>query len=226
MLSGHGIYEDDEHHIPLNPGDFFQRLPGVKHTNYVSGNWSELYVVIGKPLYETMLDLNVLGSPSPVIHPGIDYETVLKFLHFHDQLGYIGGLELPLLVPDILSYLARIHYLSKSRQHEDEEADTLRMATEYIRGNLENRLSVEEVAAHVGMGYEKFRKLFTRHYHISPGNYIIHQRINHARKRLSLGISVKAVALELGYIDTFTFSKQFKKITGKTPSDYQKLYLL
>lgn len=227
ILSGTGVYKDGQHEIKLQKGDFFQRLPNVKHSSFVTDeDYSEIYVVIGNDLYEDLLHLHVLTNHAPVLHPGIDYESIQSLLHIQDQLSFVDRLELPLLVPQIINYLARITYLSKNNQQSHQEKDILAISTSYIHENLNSRISVEDVATFVNMGYEKFRKLFTNHYNISPGNYIIHKRIEASQRLLAQSdLSIKEVAIQLGYLDTYTFSKQFKKITGRTPSDFQKIFI-
>lgn len=227
VLSGSGVYKDQDHEIEVSTGDFIQRIPGTPHSTIItSDNWSELFVVIGSTLYNTLVSINVLSNSSPVLHPGLDYEMVQSLLHIHDQLSFVDRLELPLLVPQMISYLTRVNYLDKVSQPTSNEKDILAMAVTYIHENIESRLNVEEIAQHVNIGYEKFRKLFTTHYNLSPGNYIIHTRIHQAQKLLTnTDLSVKEVSIRLGYMDSYTFSKQFKKITGRSPSDFKQFFV-
>jgi AraC-like DNA-binding protein len=229
VLSGTGYYEDDQHsRIGLKAGDLIQRLPGVKHSSVVtSDDWMELYIGIGGPLYNTLTNMNVLTQKRPVLTPGLDYKLLEKFINFFDNLNTYGPLELPLLVSSAISILSRIHYLDKKSQPSSEEVMILEMSRNYMLNNLHLRLTVEDVANHVNMGYEKFRKMFTEYYNVSPGYYIQQNRIHQAQ--LLLGednLSIKEIASELGYTDTFTFSKRFKKLTTMTPSDFRKIYLL
>lgn len=227
IISGTGEYIDKDIHIDIKPGDFIQRLPGKNHSTIVkSDDYAEIYVIIGKNLFKDLCHLNVLTQLQPVLHPGIDFETIQNVLHLQDQLSFIDRPELSLLVPQFISYLARINYLSRTNSQSTADKDILAIATTYIQTNIHTRLTVEDVAAHVSMGYEKFRKLFTAHYNISPGNYIIHQRINKSQRMLSHNeLSIKEIAYQLGYVDAYTFSKQFKKITGRTPSDFQNIFV-
>ena len=227
IIEGHGYYEDAKGRIPVKKGDFIQRFPENTHSTFSENDrWSELYIVIGKQLYENLVRLGVLNQSSPVIHPGIDFETIQSFLSFHEQLGYSDHLELPLVIPKIINYLARLTYLDRVSQSSSDEKNILALATEYIHENIHHRISVEDVALQVNIGYEKFRKLFTNHYNISPGNYIIQHRIYLAQRLLSNSeLSIKEVSIKLGYVDTYTFSKQFKKITGRSPSDFKNLFL-
>lgn len=227
ILSGHGIYKDATCELPIKSGDFIQRFPGNMHSTIITDDqWAEVYVIIGKSMFKNLAALNVMSDTTPVLHPGIDFETIQSFLNFHDQLSFVDHCELPLLVPQLISYLARINYLDKTNQPNTEEKNVLTLATKYIHENINKRITVHDIAIHVDMGYEKFRKLFTEHYNISPGNYIINNRIFNSQKLLTNSeLSIKEVAYQLGYVDAYTFSKQFKKITGRSPSDFQQLYL-
>jgi len=227
VLSGTGYYEDANCKHHLKAGDFIQRLPNHNHTHLIyDDNWAEIYVLIGKSLFENLKNINVLTDRQAILHPGIDFETIQIVLNLIDQLNFMDRPELPLLVPKAIGYLTRINYLSRNNQQTSDEKGILSMATQYIEDNLCYRITVEDVASHVNLGYEKFRKLFTNQYRLSPGNYIIHRRINYSQKLLSTGqYSIKEVAYQLGYVDSYTFSKQFKKITGRTPSDFQQLFI-
>lgn len=225
ILSGTAIYSDTNHEIQLKEGDYIQRFPGNCHTTITtSDDYSELYIILGKSLFDDLVKINVLNNTTPVLHPGIDFETLNSILHFQDQLGFVDRLELPLLVSPLIGILARITYLSNHNKRTTKEMDVITMATTYIDHNIHKRITGEDVAKELNIGYEKFRKLFTSHYHISLGNYIIHRRINRSQQLLSEGRSITEVALELGYTDHYTFSKQFKKITGRTPSDFRRIF--
>jgi len=227
VLSGSGRYEDANQSFQLKAGDYVQRLPGLTHSTYIDSNdFSEIYVVLGKSLYKDLSKIHVLSDHSPVLRPGIDYETIQMLLHIQDQLSFVDCFELPLLVPQLIAYLTRITYLDKTQKRTSDETEILSIAASFINQHIDQRISGEDVAKHVNLGYEKFRKLFTSHYQTSPGNYIIHKRIQRSQVLLSNGKStISEVAYHLGYQDTPSFSKQFKKITGRTPSDFQKLFL-
>ena len=67
-------------------------------------------------------------------------------------------------------------------------------------------------------------RLFKKHRGITPGEFIIRARIDHAKQLLQLpGMSVKQAALDLGYPDPYAFSKQFKVRTGMPPGKFQAL---
>lgn len=66
-----------------------------------------------------------------------------------------------------------------------------------------------------------FRKLFKKEFNISPKKYVIDTRIRHAESLINSGLyTLKEIAALCGYTDYKYFSVEFKKITGKSPSEY------
>lgn len=228
VLSGKGEYYDENTgKIPINPGDFIQRFPGHKHTTLVtSDDWSEMYIGIGTLLFESLKDMNVISRDKPILTAGLDFTLIEQLIDFYKKLEEANHLELSLLVSEAISIISRANYLDKQNAHSSDEINMLSMSCKYIEANIFNRLSVEDVGNHVNIGYEKFRKIFTNHFGVGPGLYIIQQRIHMAQKMLADNdLSIKEIALELGYTDAYAFSKQFKKLMGISPSEFKKIYI-
>lgn len=85
--------------------------------------------------------------------------------------------------------------------------------------------SCRGVAEYLGIGYENFRKMFRREFHMPPHTYLIQKRLN-AAKELLLDdtLSIQEIASRTGYPDSFSFSKQFKKYTALTPREFRSLH--
>ena len=72
-----------------------------------------------------------------------------------------------------------------------------------------------------------FRKLFTRHYGISPKQYIIDLRMQKAKQLLGEGsLSVSAISESCGFSNPYHFCRLFKQHTGISPSAYRKANLI
>ena len=227
ILSGEGIYSDaNNKNIPLKAGDFVQRFPYTKHSTIVtSDNWSELFICIGINIYKSLSELQIIPLNKPVLTPGLDFELIQMYLNYNKKLSTVNALELQLLLPEAIAIISKASYLDKMHATTSLEKSILILSTTYINENIHKRFSVEDVANHVNLGYEKYRKIFTQHYGISPGNYIINARIRKSQRLLSdISLSIKEIAFQLGYTDSFTFSKQFKKVTNLSPIEFRKLY--
>lgn len=70
-----------------------------------------------------------------------------------------------------------------------------------------------------------FRRLFFQYHGVKPVAYINRLRINYAKELLeSEYYKVEQVALMAGFEDAKYFSTVFKKYTGRTPSDYVRIF--
>lgn len=88
-------------------------------------------------------------------------------------------------------------------------------------------LSIHNLAKICNVSEVYFRKIFIEKLGISPKEYIINTRINHAKDLLKSGMfSVSEVATLCGYAEPCHFSREFKKITGETPNNYKNSSVL
>ena len=70
---------------------------------------------------------------------------------------------------------------------------------------------------------ETFRKYFTKVAGYSPGVYFRRATMNYAAELIhSSRLSISEIADKLGYCDQFHFSRQFKKVLGKSPVQFRK----
>lgn len=92
----------------------------------------------------------------------------------------------------------------------------------FIDEHFEDHIDLENIAEQANFSRFHFIRLFKSVYGFTPGNYLIKVRIDHARLLLSKGYSVLQTGLLIGLESPTSFSGMFKKITGQSPSDFQK----
>ena len=124
------------------------------------------------------------------------------------------------LLYEILSELQTQNYLPE-RQYR-----VLQPAVEYINEHfLEQKISVPQLAEDCGISESYLKKLFHKKFGISPLQYSIRLRINHACDLLRTEQYTVAEVAELcGYANPHFFSRQFKEYMGITPTDFMKKY--
>ena len=87
-------------------------------------------------------------------------------------------------------------------------------------GNFD--LTADTIADHLAMSRAQFFRRLKTATGLTPNQYLLEVRFNHARQLLELRkeTSVKAAAYSVGMRDVKYFSQQFKEKFGKLPSEY------
>lgn len=95
-------------------------------------------------------------------------------------------------------------------------------AIKYIEDHLYEPIRLEVLSQDLGVSKSILYKSFIDVLSLSPSQYIHHQKIQYAQKRLLLGQSVTQIAQDLGYSSAYHLSKAFKQEVGMSPRDYKK----
>ena len=83
---------------------------------------------------------------------------------------------------------------------------------------------VDELAAQVNMGERALQRLFNDYVGVSPKWVIRRSRLHDAAARLANAeeVNLTRLAAELGYSDQAHFTRDFKALVGRSPSDYRR----
>lgn len=102
--------------------------------------------------------------------------------------------------------------------------EKIRHAVDYLMKNYRSSdLSVQELCKRCAISDTYFRKCFLDEFHVTPNKYLTNLRIDYAKDLLESGVySVEQVAERSGFMEPKYFCTVFKKVVGKTPSEYKK----
>ncbi|WP_458458123.1 response regulator transcription factor [Pseudobutyrivibrio sp.] len=110
-----------------------------------------------------------------------------------------------------------------SNKHEEQSMSAVNKAKQYIDENYMKELTLDDVSRVVNISSYYFSKVFKEETGENFIDYLTKLRIEAAKNLLkTTNKSMKEIALEVGYSDPNYFSRNFKKYTGKTPTDYAK----
>ena len=88
--------------------------------------------------------------------------------------------------------------------------------------NINNRLSLEDIAFLCNMSVSNLKKVFFRYSGQGVSRYFSELKMRRAVMMLNDGKSVKETSYALGFDDQNYFSTVFKRIMGKSPVQYKK----
>ena len=102
--------------------------------------------------------------------------------------------------------------------------DEFRLAKvcELIHANVAGDLSVQDMADCAQMDASHFTKKFQRATGVAPFAFLSAARMERAKSLLRSGMSVTAVAFQVGYNNPSKFSAAFRRINGVQPSQWKK----
>ncbi len=92
----------------------------------------------------------------------------------------------------------------------------------YIQLKYSEPIRIEDIASSLGLNRSYLTRLFKEATGYSLQDYLLTYRMKSALKLLTDNkLSVAEIAQNVGYGDTFTFSKAFKRHFGQSPSAYR-----
>lgn len=95
-------------------------------------------------------------------------------------------------------------------------------AVEFITAHYREKLTVGELAGHVGCSTVYLSKIFRRYMGRSVHQYLTEYRIKKAAALLNTGCSVTEACYSVGFSDCSGFIHTFRKLMNVTPNQYKK----
>ena len=93
----------------------------------------------------------------------------------------------------------------------------------YISDNYREDLKLEDLSQEFSFNYNYLSTYFTQHMNEGFSDYLNRLRIEEACRLLRSGDTpISQIGMDTGYSDHSYFSRVFKKLTGRTPSEYRR----
>lgn len=124
---------------------------------------------------------------------------------------------------DIFAYLRDEREKNRPEGYKENLNYFAACAVNYIEHNYMNEISVNEIADTLGISRKHLGTVFHKILGVTPRQYIIYYRIQKAGKLLDgTNQSIQEIAEAVGYANQFYFAKEFKRVIGKSPSEYRR----
>lgn len=243
VMAGHQLTEiREQSSIDLGPGDAIIIAPGTLHTNRnASKHQSMTYMCLHFDFEDAQLRSRVIGTMTNHLIPAGSQLADLsqKMLdgiveqsrdraHRNDFSTHV---EIEIL---LLKYLKALDQLTLTTvdKHKLPFTDKEAKVARDISLAIEDRVNNDDEdpsftfgaicdALHISSGYG--HRVFKKVYGVTPLHFIDREKYKKAQRLLEYsGNSIEEVAYMVGAANISIFSKQFKKWSGVSPSEYRK----
>lgn len=229
---------------PYTAGTLFDHLPDFVY--FIKDNWGR-YLEVNETLVQRCgcaKKSEVIGrTPSQLFGAdlGIHYEkqdrtvlergrSLINLLELHiyrsHHVGWCLTTKLPLY--DRRNAIIGLVGVSQDLKMPDVSSDDFRhisVAIEVAQENLSATTTVARMAESAKMSAYQLDRRMKRVFGISTGEWLLKTRLSVARDRLiETGLPIASIALEVGYADQSSFSRQFRQTIGLPPLQFRKLH--
>jgi AraC-like DNA-binding protein len=229
VLSGKGTFQTAGRTWDVQPGDLFLAVPNqlIAYTADAEQPWEYCWVGFNGACAHALVSQLPFTGDEPVHHTK-DPDSLRRALSEifrargpepQDEAAMVGYL-----------YLFMAALMKETRDRKPRAASSANQyvlnAIKYIQFNYSHDISIDDVAASVGISRSHLYRVFMSNVGKSPIDYLTEYRVNEACKLLRSGsLSIAEVAVSVGFFDQFYFSRVFKKSQGMPPSKYVARHL-
>ena len=228
VLDGCGVFRTPEDRFRIEAGQMFLIYPGTE-TLYRADHirpWS--YCWIGFSGEDAGMLMKQIGftRECPVLQmsSGEEILQVIRRLLLLDSDGLSDRFLVSAGFNEIMGILLRdAEQVIRTESAGQPELSYTGYAVVYLQRHFSEKIRIADLAAHIGVSRSYLTQLFRAHLGVSPQEYLIRIRMNHASLCLRhTEDSVRDIAAESGYEDPLAFSKIFKQRFGVSPTEYRR----
>jgi len=178
--------------------------------------------------YSLMLDTNWCISLQNSIYKNSNFLNILPniidsidlyqdFINLYNSLQ--NGVNIENDLKDFATTLFRQYCQSKS---ENEQNSLLKKIENYILQNIQEQISIDEIAKSVGYSSAHINRLFKKEFGLTLHAFLIDKRIGKAKELITQNqqATLTQIAYEAGFYDQSHFIRNFKKAYSLSPKEY------
>ena len=218
-VQGRGAMEIAGQRYPIQPGDLFMLRPGDHGwaTQEPDDRLTVVYLHLDLML-PTPFDEGWLPSRRiPFSEPTAFDQLLTRAVRLVEREDALAAVEARFVVQQCLALIYRQDAINHGLMAAQRDR-RIEQVIAHLRSRPEQRLSLEQAAALVGLAPTYMSRLFTQETGMSFRAFALRTRLQRAQTLLEESdMPIGAIAQVLGYDDIFLFSRQFKQQYGMSP---------
>lgn len=151
-------------------------------------------------------------------HTGEFFQILYEETHFR-FLGWETAAMSSIIY--LLTQLGRAMIYSPGAEVRQEKTDLSELVVAYVKRNLDEKITLEDVAQRFLVSSSTITNLFNRKFGTSFYKYVTILRLAEAKNLIAEGMPMEKVAAKVGFGDYSAFFRAFKKEFGISPRQYQ-----
>ena len=222
VLSGKGSICLNNKRYEVGPHQIFL-IPEDVRTSYqadAEDPWEYIWIHIGGPKIPLILKKAGLSAENPVYTSLACHEEIESLArdivdNYTRQYYCIGSIY------KICDYMIE-NAASKETPDIENSLVYVKNVISYIRLKYSEPIKIEDIASSLGLNRSYLTRLFKEATGYSLSDYLLTYRMKvAARLILESSMNISEIATSVGYSDSFTFSKAFKRHFGYSPTSYR-----
>ncbi len=227
QLRGEGVYRNENSGVTFSfcPGTLRILPPNAPYARIsFPGIHVDHFLTLPRGYYERLEEMDLVSPSHPVIDLGIRRDLIERHEQLTRRVREVSDLGLPRAVSEAFTHAVDL-LLPRPTANQRWRA-TIARAAAVLGGDFQDAILIPELAAQLNMSCTNFRRIFTSYYGVSPNTYRIHKKLEAIKSvLLTDDLLIKEVADRFGYVDAYTFSRQFKTYTGVSPTVFRNRVL-
>lgn len=217
----------DEHTLQeraCDAGSYYVSRPGESVSVHCAGACRALYVAVPLPMFWTGDDVGRACFSMGPAHDALLLQLARTLLEMHGASGEakLAPQVMEMFVDRLRHLRSAVAPLACATRKTVLPQWRLQRVHDYVYAHLCQPITLHDMAAAAGLSPMHFAAQFRAATGYRPHHYLLLCRMEHAKKLIAgMPRSMLDVALETGFHTQAHFTTVFKRLTGKTPSQWR-----
>lgn len=223
ILSGKGTYTCGGKTYSLCAGQGFMIIPDMPNTYTadIDEPWRYIYANFCGADDETLVHSAGLNEDNMIFEFDLTDDMLhdLTMMHSASKDQSARGYDVTGYFLLVMSRLVKAN--TQRNANTNLPQHYVRRAISYIEDNYPEKITVESIAAYVGIDRTGLYRIFKKNLNISPAQFLISYRLERAKAMMEHdNLTISEIAVSTGFFDAAHFTVAFSKKYGISPGRY------